>query len=155
MAVSESTLQRHWRRAVLLEWGNYCPICGERGADDELQCHHIVHRRHRLLRHDRRNGVPVHHARIYRYIDDSNEECGHRAITCHQFADTLTGREMIRESLDLERWEYIKERELRNVKDFLVAAGMSRSELEDYELKMLKNFIGGCKLEDLVSINYT
>lgn len=59
-SVSDSTLMKLWRQAVLIEWGYCDPLSGHCDPSGEsLQCHHIVGRRHFLLRWDVENGVPL------------------------------------------------------------------------------------------------
>lgn len=58
--VSDTTLNKLWRQAVLAMWQYRDPISGVYDPSGEsLQCHHIVYRRHYLLRWDVRNGVPL------------------------------------------------------------------------------------------------
>lgn len=137
--VSDRTLQKYFRKCVLLIHGNMCIICDEKDTDENLQCHHVVHRVHRVLRHNPKNGVPVHHAKPYHWEYD--EEGNTRVLTCHEFADTLAGREMVAEKLGGERMEHIKAREGWTVKDFLIAARLSREGMERWELKRLKEII--------------
>ena len=54
--LSDSTLHALWRKAVRAQGQNRCIICGAWG---QLECHHVIHRRYKLLRWDWRNGVPV------------------------------------------------------------------------------------------------
>ena len=58
-AVSDRTLQKYWRIAVLKKNHNTCVICGKIKPDSELECHHVIRRNHRVTRHDVKNGVPV------------------------------------------------------------------------------------------------
>ena len=91
--VSDSTLSKLWRRAVLARWGYRDPISGVCDpTGDSLQCHHIVYRRHFLLRWDYRNGIPLTNA-------------------SHRFAHTGEGRDRVRKLSDfayldwMERWD--------------------------------------------------
>jgi len=134
--VSDGYLQRLWRDVCLPRDHNRCIVCDCKGEDNELQVHHIVHRRRRVLRHDPQNGVTVHGSKPYTWTYDDE---GHtRTLTCHEFADTLAGRELIKSKLGGPRFDYLKEREMWLVKDFLVALGMTRAELEKWELARLK-----------------
>jgi hypothetical protein len=122
-AVSDGYLQTLWRKYVKARDNYTCIICGKKDTEDNLQAHHIVHRRQRLLRHDAKNGVTVH------------------TVNCHEYADSLRGRKEIAAKLGAERVEYLEEREQHNVKDFLVASGMTRKELEIYEKENLKKLM--------------
>lgn len=122
-AVSDGYLQQLWRKACLLKNGNRCIICGKKDLDENLQVHHIVHRRQRILRHDVRNGVVVH------------------TIDCHEYADSLRGRAEVAAKLGAERMEYLADRELRNVKDWLLALSFTRNDLELFEKDRLKEEI--------------
>ena len=55
--LSDSTLMALWRKAVLQRGGQRCVVCGHGG---QLECHHVIKRRYKLLCYDWRNGVPVH-----------------------------------------------------------------------------------------------
>jgi len=64
-AFSESTLSKYWSRAVLKHWGYRCALCGQ---TDGLECHHIIRKHYRILRHDWRNGMALchnHHTQIH------------------------------------------------------------------------------------------
>lgn len=70
---SDSTLNKLWRQAVLVKWNYTDPLMGYYSPNGEaLQCHHVVFRRHYLLRWDVNNGVPLttesHHA-VHHYPD--------------------------------------------------------------------------------------
>ena len=57
-AVSDSTLTKLWRQAVLASWGHQDPISGTWG-DENLECHHIIKRKHWVTRWDWKNGIPL------------------------------------------------------------------------------------------------
>ena len=76
-AVSDRTLQKYWRLAVLALHHNRCIICGKTRRPVDLECHHIIKRRHRVTRHDAINGVPV---------------C---TGECHQIAHTQRGQQLM------------------------------------------------------------
>ena len=57
---SESTLLALWRKVVRKEWGSSCAMCGANESGGELEIHHIVKRRCKLLKFDPQNGIPVH-----------------------------------------------------------------------------------------------
>jgi len=52
-SVSESYLDALWRKAVYKQFNGRCAICGK----DDVQAHHIVGRRRRVLRWDVANGI--------------------------------------------------------------------------------------------------
>ena len=53
--LSDATLLTLWRARVQERWGHRCAFCGDQKAP--LEAHHIVPRKHRLLRFDVRNGL--------------------------------------------------------------------------------------------------
>ena len=93
--LSDSTLLSLWRKAVHKSWKGKCALCG---SEEELECHHVVPRRHRLLRFDVRNGLLL-------------------CKMCHKLIPTLWGQRVTRElfaaageltSEYLEYWEMIR-----------------------------------------------
>ena len=116
-SVSDSYLMKLWRRAVLINFNNTCPICGHQGAED-LQCHHVVFRRHAILRYDWRNGIPL--CNVYHV---GNQRFGGK--TCHQYGHTRSGEQAIRNHVDMA---YLERMELLQIKDYILTAGMSRNE---------------------------
>lgn len=122
-AVSDRTLQKYWRKAVLKSNHNRCIICGLIKPDEALECHHVIRRNHRVTRHDYRNGVPV-------CIGD-----------CHRFAHTEEGKHEIRVRLGSEEMAYLYEREKRFIKDYRLALSHSIKEHELWELSILKKRI--------------
>jgi len=106
-SVSDSTLMRLWRQAVLAYWNYTDPLSGDYDPTGEtLQCHHIVKRKHFVLRWDYRNGVPL-------------------TIESHQRAHTASGHAELWDKVDseyLERFEgYLK-------KDYLQSLGINDDE---------------------------
>jgi len=71
--------------------------------------HHIVGRRHALLRYDVRNGLPL-------------------CAACHRIAETLDGVDEIRAVIGDEEWGYLKERQRVLKKDWLVETGQSEAD---------------------------
>ena len=123
--MTDRTMQVWWRRAVLRANQNTCAVCGKVRPDNELECHHLVKRRYRLLRHDWRNGVPV---------------C---VGECHRYADTTTGTAGI---LSAHKWgEYLGEmvRKYRTVKDYLIDNGISQAQMDAASLDELKTVASG------------
>ena len=123
-AVTDRTLQKYWRKAVLKSHYNRCIICGLIKPDSELECHHIIKRSHRVTRHDYHNGVPV---------------CSGK---CHRYAHTEEGKNEIRVRLGSEAMAYLYEREKWFIKDYRVALSHSIKEHELWELAILKKRIG-------------
>ena len=122
-AVSDRTLQKYWRIAVLKKNHNTCVICGKIKPDSELECHHVIRRNHRVTRHDVKNGVPV---------------C---TGDCHRMAHTEKGKADIRDSLGASHMDYLYERENVFIKDYKIALSYSTKELEEFELNRLKEVI--------------
>jgi hypothetical protein len=123
--MTDRTMQIWWRRAVLRKHHNICAVCGRVKPDNELQAHHLVKRRYRLLRHDWRNGVPV---------------C---AGECHNYADTTTGTSEI---LGRHRYgPYLGDivRTYRTVKDYLTEQGMALAAYDQRTLDELKTVASG------------
>jgi len=120
-SVSDSTLRKYWKLAVLKHYGMVCQICGN--EHEALDCHHIVHKNKRVLRWDWYNGVPV--------CRDG----------CHNYADTLNGRDEIRFKIGEDKYSYLKENESILYKDYLFKNRMNDNEFREYELKKLKNIL--------------
>lgn len=108
-----------WRYAVLAEHDCRCFICGHPYID-ELECHHVVKRSHRVLRWDWRNGVPL---------------CAEH----HRWAHTGQGRRDIEDRLGPVRRDYLYRRERVTIKDFLQLENISRNEFEQRIAEDLKN----------------
>jgi hypothetical protein len=117
-APTDRTLQKYWRKAVLAYHKNTCIICGLPASDDQLECHHICRRRVAFLRHDYRNGVPVH------------------VGECHRIAHTKKGEQII--ARKHEFYEYLLDHENIRIKDWLQQTRQSRDEFLIGELKELK-----------------
>ncbi len=118
--MTDRTMQRWWRRAVLTVHKNKCAVCGRIREPEELECHHLVKRRYRILRHDDRNGVPV---------------CKGK---CHSYADTTAGTAEI---LSKHKWaDYLNSvvRDFRTVKDYLVQKGITQKQMDEKSLEELK-----------------
>ena len=116
-SVSDSTLRKYWKLAVLKHYGNTCQICGK--THDGIDIHHIVHCKKRVLRWDQFNGVPV--------CRDG----------CHAYSDTLSGRDEIRFKIGDKRYVYLKENEKWLYKDYLFTNKMNDNEFRRVELKRL------------------
>lgn len=109
--ISDSNLLRLWRLAVKIIYGNNCVICGK----SIVECHHIVHRRYKLLRWAWRNGIPV---------------CPPGVSNCHAFCDLLAGREKVKKIIDKKNYEYLMETQKKWVryKDYLRENDLSETE---------------------------
>ena len=57
VGLSDASLLVLWRRAVLKRGGYKCAVCASGG---KLECHHVIHRRYKMLRWYAPNGIPVH-----------------------------------------------------------------------------------------------
>lgn len=81
---TDSTLNKLWRKAVLLQWNNQCARCGNTDVSI-LQCHHIIRRRHKVMRHSYRNGITG-------------------CPECHRFYHTKQGEVLISRIIDHYDW---------------------------------------------------
>jgi hypothetical protein len=118
--VSDSTLSKLWRKAVLAYWGYRDPIsglCDPTGGI--LQCHHVVYRRHFLLRWDYRNGIPL-------------------TVESHRYAHTGMGRARVRELVD---YQYLDEMEQWDKKTWLATQSMTEGEFRLEKMAELKEVI--------------
>jgi hypothetical protein len=124
---TDKTMQKWWRLAVLRANGNQCAVCGLIRPDHELECHHLIKRRFRILRHDYRNGVPV-------CIGD-----------CHRKADANSGwliqKHPYRDHITRITSSFV------SVKDFLQEEGMSLDEYDAKTLEELKSIVKGGYME--------
>lgn len=118
--LNDRTMQSHWRKAVLKANRNRCAVCGIIRADGELECHHLVKRRYRILRHDYRNGVPV---------------C---IMGCHRYADTTTGTAEILKKHKYEEYLTGIVRKYQTVKEYLIDYGITQLEKDRADLDELK-----------------
>lgn len=118
--MTDRTMQKWWRRAVLAANKNRCAVCGKVRQDSGLECHHLIKRRYRITRHDWRNGVPVC--------------CGE----CHSYADTTAGTAEILANHPYATGLIDLVRQYRNVKNYLAARGLFLSEFDAETLAELK-----------------
>jgi hypothetical protein len=58
-----------------------------------------------------------------------------KGLSCHQFAETWTGKEIIETAVDME---YLMDREMVRIKDHRVREGMSENEFLEVMLKDMK-----------------
>lgn len=65
--LSDSTLEALYRRTVLVRFDYKCGHCGKGGGN--IQVHHPVHRRCRVLKYDWRNGIPAHKGECHEQIN--------------------------------------------------------------------------------------
>lgn len=105
--ISKTHMNRLWRKAVLANYHNMCPKCGNTNIE-EIQCHHIVYRRHSILLYDWRNGIPG---------------C---TGSCHLFYHTKKGEQFIAKIH--KYYDYLCDRDNITIKDHLVKKGMTRTE---------------------------
>lgn len=118
--VSDSTLHKLWRKAVLAWWGYRDPISGLCDPTGGIfQCHHIVYRRHFLLRWDYRNGIPL--------TDES-----------HRYAHTGAGRARVREMVFTD---YLDEMERWDKKSWLLKEGITEGEFRLQKMAELRRII--------------
>lgn len=114
---SDSTLQKHWRKACISLhcYGiERCKVCNTVGP---VEVHHIIRRRHRMTRHDPHNGIPV-------------------CVKCHKMMHTKEGEKWL-----VENWPWYDDlckKENIMIKDYLFENRISQRELEEREMKALK-----------------
>ncbi len=112
-----------WRQAVLKDYQYKCFVCGNTIVN-ELDCHHIVKRRNRILRYEFWNGVPV---------------C---RFGCHNEIDSMSGRDELRKRIPL-KMDYLKFYEKMTLKDYLSSHDMTRDEFYHEKAENLKYIIRG------------
>ena len=112
-----------WRKAVLIKRGNRCWICDKFDIPDNLECHHFIKRRKKILAYSWINGFPVHH------------------FECHQIAHTKKGERKLTETMSQLNYEYLLEMEPYTLKQYLFEHCISRAEWEQGIVKELKSII--------------
>jgi len=115
-----------FRQAVLLKNNNRCIFCGNSNIN-ELEVHHFIHRRIRVLRWDWRNGFPLCNSLT--------------ANKCHIKADTMLGRQKLINIMGEERFEYLANSEKITKKDYCLAHCLSNKEFEMIFYNELKEII--------------
>ena len=118
--VTDRTMQRWWRRAVLVKNFHRCAVCGQVKPSESLECHHLIRRRYRVTRHDWRNGVPV---------------C---AGECHSIADR-TSAELIAQSR--HRDYLVARKQIGTIKKYLSSQKMSLQQFDAATLEKLKEIV--------------
>jgi hypothetical protein len=119
--LSDSNLNNLWRKAVLKKFGNKCFFCSASADSQIVECHHSAAKRKMfLLKHDWRHGIPA-----CKFIHPGNK---HFKMSCHQFAETATGKHLINAYLAPYR-EYLTDRS-RPAKQWLVEHGMTKNEFK-------------------------
>lgn len=126
--MTDQYLQTLWRQAVLITHGHRCVYCFATKEQNQivepLQCHHFVKRGFLPLRHDWRNGFPVHE------------------FTCHPKAATKAGEHILIEYMGEEQFHYLcKMEQYITIKDYLFEKGLSRVEWEHIIAAELKGII--------------
>jgi len=123
-SVSDSTLIKYFRLAVLHRDENTCQICGNTDIPQNLEAHHIVKRRgSRVLKYDCKNGATVHRG------------------DCHRMAHKLIGKDEIKFKIGDKRWQYLKEGEQYLYPDWLLLVQMTDNEWREKELSALRNIL--------------
>lgn len=110
-SVSETQLDKLWRKAIYKKYGNRCLKCGAVG----VEAHHIVRRNKKVLRWDLRNGIAL-------------------CLDHHRWADTLEGRQWTYSCVDIE---YLQAQERKTLKDLPISADDFRVEAA----KTLKEYL--------------
>jgi Ni,Fe-hydrogenase I cytochrome b subunit len=110
-----------WRKAVLITRDHRCYICDQ---VTDLECHHFIKRKIRVLRYDWRNGFPL-------------------CLACHQLAHISVGYNIIANKMGRINYEYLIEMERYTLKQYLFEKCISRAEWEAGIVKELKSIIAG------------
>ena len=124
--MTERSLDILFRKAVLLSWGGACVFCGN-GNQDQLEAHHIIKRRKKVLKWDIKNGLPLCNSLS--------------ANKCHIAADSKKGEAKIRSIIGEETWNYLCDLEDVTIKDIVIKSGMSSAEFRLDRAKELKRII--------------
>jgi hypothetical protein len=117
---SENYLNQLWRKAVLADHGNRCAYCGNTRTQ-EIECHHIVKRRHKILRWEWRNGIPG---------------CRYK---CHMFYHTKAGELWIAENH--KHYKLLLDHETIVYKQYLLDVKLTDAEFRELEILELKTKI--------------
>ena len=119
--MKQTTRFNIWSRAVRARDGNKCRLCGSR---DKLDAHHIIHRRKSaILKFDLDNGITL---------------CRDR---CHAKAETIEGRERIKNEIGLDIWNKLSYFENQNIKDYLIKDGRGLEEFYDEKTNEAKEVL--------------
>jgi hypothetical protein len=116
-SVSDGYLMQMWRKAVLNQYNNKCFRCGK---TEELECHHFIKRRHKLLRWNWRNGIPGCH-------------------DCHKFYHTKIGENWISDRIKF--YIYLLHSENLIYKQYLIDNNLTDNEFRNKILADLKEAI--------------
>ena len=122
-AYTDKYILKLWRNAVLKDWNGRCFICGN-DQIDQLECHHIVKRRNKILRYDYWCGVPV---------------C---KMGCHNQIDSIAGRKLLTEHIPT-KMDYLAGYEKMTFKDYLSAYKITENEFLTEKVNNLKEIIRG------------
>lgn len=121
--MTDSTLNKLWRQALLIIYYNRCGICGK---EVELQCHHIIKRRNKILKYNLLNGIPL-------------------CRECHAFAHTGAGRRKVDELQTPENLAYLDKYERMTYKQYKFDNRLSDKEFMQKHYDILKEVINGSR----------
>ena len=120
--LSESSMAKLWRQAVLIKCKHRCYLCGVYG-DENLECHHIIKRRYKSTRWYWKNGTSLCHA-------------------CHSAVETKSA---VRRELE-NNWQYMDELDEMNMTDYktmLSEKGYTHNEYYNLIADVLKRVNNG------------
>jgi hypothetical protein len=121
--VSDSTLNKLWRQAVLAYWRYTDPVSHTVDTSgDSLQCHHIIPRRRYVTRWDYRNGLPLT-AKSHKWMHEQ----------------PLEAAEWI--SANVPDYEYLVKMGGRLKKEYLLSLGLTDAEFRQQIRDELKRII--------------
>ena len=121
-AYSDRYMLKLFREAVIAWHGERCVFCGR----SPVQIHHIIKRKHWLLRYDLKNGLPL-------------------CIPCHNQAETLYFRKKIIDFIGPDWISYLDRMELQFKKQYLQDNNMSENEFLKMRANELKEIIKGAE----------
>lgn len=116
----KTTMNSLWRKAVLANYNHRCAYCGNTDIT-EIECHHIVYRRHKILRWDYRNGIPG---------------C---KFTCHKIYHTKKGEQWI--SSVHRDYDLITSLENVTFKQYLVDNCLTEKEFLEFRKEEMRRLI--------------
>lgn len=135
-SVSDGYLMQWWRKAVLANWDYHCAFCSQ-NDQSQIECHHIVRRRHKALRWDSKNGIAV-------------------CFAHHHFAHTKAGELAIMEKVGKVTYDFLVQAEFKNkiFKIYLQENMLTENEFREKRLESLKAEVSAAQTRNGTSQQY-